>query len=170
MRKAPLNRVLMRIVLDTNVLVSGLISAKAAPGRILDLLRAGRITLVLDDRILAEYHEVLNRPYLAPYFRKSEVSHILDYFSHCAYRVIATESIRDLPDPGDAPFLEVAWEANKGTDGLAYNLDKTLAESSGELATTVPLVTGNHRHFPKELCRGIQVLSPAVFMESYTFP
>jgi hypothetical protein len=49
-------------------LVSVLISAKAAPGRIVDLLRAGKITLVLDDRILAEYHEVLTRPQFAPYF------------------------------------------------------------------------------------------------------
>lgn len=151
MRTALRNRDLMHIVLDTNVLVSGLISAKAAPGRIIDLLRAGKITLVLDDRILAEYQEVLTRPHLAPYFRKSEVSHILDYISHCACRIIATESIRGLPDPGERPFLEVALEATKVTHG-------------------VPLVTGNHRHFPQEFCRGIQVLSPAVFMESYTFP
>lgn len=170
MRTALLNRVLMHIVLDTNVLVSGLISAKAAPGRIVDLLRAGRITLVLDDRIFAEYSKVLARPHLAPYFRKSEVSHILDYISHCAYRVIVTETIKGLPDPGDIPFLEVAWEANKGTYDLVYNLAGALAESSGEPATTVPLVTGNGRHFPRGLYRGIMVLSPADFVDSYSFP
>jgi putative PIN family toxin of toxin-antitoxin system len=144
----------MRIVLDTNVLVSGLISARAAPGRIVDLLRAGRINLVLDDRILAEYHEVLARPCLAPYFRKSEVNHILDFISHSAQRVIATESIRGLPDQGDTPFLEVAWEAN----------EKRSLTSGGK--HSIPLVTGNTRHFPRELCRGMQVLSPAVFINS----
>jgi uncharacterized protein len=143
----------MRIVLDTNVLVSGLISSRAAPGRIVDLLRTGRITLVLDDRIFAEYHEVLIRPHLAAYFRESEVNHILDYISSCAYRVIATESIRGLPDPGDTPFLEVAWEANKEVHG------------SG---AAVPLITGNHRHFPQELCRGLQVLSPADFIRHFS--
>ena len=157
----------MHIVLDTNVLISGLISARAAPGRIVDLLRAGKINLVLDDRILAEYHEVLARPLLAPYFRKSEVSHILDFISHCAYRIIATESIRGLPDPGDVPFLEVAWEANKTAHIQACNLDKTLVGSSGEPATTVLLVSGNLRHFPRDLCRGIQVLSPAGFMDAW---
>jgi putative PIN family toxin of toxin-antitoxin system len=158
----------MRIVLDTNVLVSGLISSRAAPGRIVDLLRTGRITLVLDDRIFAEYHEVLIRPHLAAYFRESEVNHILDYISSCAYRVIATESIRGLPDPGDTPFLEVAWEANKTAHIQACNLDRTLAESSGEPATTVPLVTGNHRPFPLELCRGIKILSPADFISHFS--
>ena len=159
----------MHIVLDTNVLVSGLISARAAPGRIVDLLRAGRITLVLDDRILAEYHEVLSRPHLSAYFKKSEVSHILDYISHCAYRVIVTESIRDLPDPGDTPFLEVAWEANKGTHGLVHNLSNSLAGNTDNSEVPVPLITGNHRHFPRELCRGIKVLSPAIFIESHEF-
>ncbi len=148
----------MHIVLDTKVLVSGLTSARAAPGRIVDLLRTGRITLVLDDRIFAEYHEVLARPHLSAYFRKSEVSHILDYISHCAYRVIVIETIRGLPDPGDLPFLEVAWAVSiKGSpiSGAEYS---------------IPLVTGNARHSPRELCRGIQVLSPAGFIESYRFP
>lgn len=122
---------------------------------------------MLDDRIFAEYQEVLTRPLLAHYFRKSEVSHILDYISHCGYRVIATESIRGLPHPGDIPSLEVAWEANKSAHIQAYNLDRTLSENSMELATKVPLVTGNHQHFPRELCRGIQVLSPAGFMDAW---
>jgi putative PIN family toxin of toxin-antitoxin system len=160
----------MHIVLETNVLVSGLISAKAAPGRIVDFLRAGRINLVLDDRIFAEYHGVLARPHLSAYFRKSEVSHILDYISHCAYRVIVTENIQDLPDPEDTPFLEVAWEANRGTHSLINSLPTSPDGNSDHNESLVPLVTGNHRHFPRELCRGIQVLSPAVFMESYTFP
>jgi predicted nucleic acid-binding protein len=111
---------------------------------------------VLDDRILTEYHEVLTRPQLAPYFRMSEVSHILEYITHCTYRIIATESIRGLPDQGDLPFLEVAWGVNKS------------AQNSGEYATTVPLVSGNLRHFPRELCRGIQVLSPAAFISHFS--
>jgi putative PIN family toxin of toxin-antitoxin system len=158
----------MHIVLDTNVLVSGLISARAAPGRIVDLLRAGKITLVLDDRIFAEHHEVLARPHLAPYFRKSEVSHILDYISHCACRVIATESIRGLPDPGDTPFLEVAWEANRGTHSLIKSLPTSPDENPDHNESLVPLISGNHRHFPRDLCRGIQVLSPAGFISHFS--
>jgi predicted nucleic acid-binding protein len=44
----------LRIVLDTNVLVSGLLSPHGPPGRIFDLLLGGKLTLVFDDRLLAE--------------------------------------------------------------------------------------------------------------------
>ena len=55
----------MRIVLDTNVLVSGLHNPHGAPGRILDLILGARIPVLYDDRILAEYRDVLARPRLA---------------------------------------------------------------------------------------------------------
>ncbi|MFM8717254.1 MAG: putative toxin-antitoxin system toxin component, PIN family [Spartobacteria bacterium] len=52
----------MRLVLDTNVLVSGLLTAGNPPGRIVDFLRAGKIQLQVDERIVAEYGGVLSRP------------------------------------------------------------------------------------------------------------
>ncbi len=52
----------MRVVLDTNVLVSGLLNPDGSPGRVLDLFLAGGITLLVDDRILGEYRAVLPRP------------------------------------------------------------------------------------------------------------
>ena len=51
----------MRIVLDTNVIISGLITMDGMPAQIVNLLLNGRITLVLDGRILREYTEVMNR-------------------------------------------------------------------------------------------------------------
>ena len=55
----------MRIVLDTNVLVSGLHNPHGAPGRIVDLVLGARIHVLYDDRILAEYRDVHARPRLA---------------------------------------------------------------------------------------------------------
>jgi len=52
----------VRLVLDTNALVSGLLTAGNPPGRIVDLLRAGKIQLQVDERIVAEYGGVLSRP------------------------------------------------------------------------------------------------------------
>lgn len=49
-------------VFDTNVLVSGFLSPHAAPGRIVEWLRSGAVRAGLDDRIIAEYEEVLTRP------------------------------------------------------------------------------------------------------------
>jgi putative PIN family toxin of toxin-antitoxin system len=49
------------LVLDTNVLVSALLSPFGAPGRIWDLVLAREVRLVYDDRILVEYRRVLSR-------------------------------------------------------------------------------------------------------------
>ena len=46
----------MKVVVDTNVLVSGLINSDGYPGRIVDLLRADALQVVVDDRILVTPH------------------------------------------------------------------------------------------------------------------
>jgi len=53
----------VKIVLDTNVLISGMLSPSGPPGKIIDLLRSGALQLVVDDRILSEYTDVLRREY-----------------------------------------------------------------------------------------------------------
>ena len=133
----------MITVLYTNVLVSGLINPKGSPGRIVDLLCAGSLRLAVDDRILAEYSEVLHRPSLAAYFTVSETSHILEYLTGNSERVLATRHIPNLPDPEDAPFLEVALTAG------------------------VPLVTGNLKHFPPASRQGCEVIPPADFLHRF---
>ena len=45
----------MRIVLDTNVLVSGLLHSQGNPGQVLALALAGAVQVCHDPRILAEY-------------------------------------------------------------------------------------------------------------------
>jgi len=132
----------MTVVLDTNVLVSGLISGAHAPGRIVDFLRAGRIRLAVDDRILDEYHDVLRRPYFRRYFTIHEANRVLAFIAVDSVHVVCSEEVNGLPDADDACFAETALAAN------------------------APLVTGNHRHFPAAKWRGIQVLSPAQFLAS----
>lgn len=53
---------LVRVVVDTNVLFSGLISESGAPFEILELWRAAQLRLVATEAILAEYQRVLARP------------------------------------------------------------------------------------------------------------
>ena len=48
-------------VVDTNVLVSGFLSPFGPPGRLLDMLQARGLRLATDDRIEAEYRDVLAR-------------------------------------------------------------------------------------------------------------
>jgi predicted nucleic acid-binding protein len=51
-------------VIDTNVVVSGLLSAPAdsPTGRIVDAMLAATVPFVLSEALLAEYREVLLRP------------------------------------------------------------------------------------------------------------
>lgn len=51
----------MILVVDTNVVVSALLSPRGAPGRVLDLVLGRALDLAIDDRILAEYRAVLSR-------------------------------------------------------------------------------------------------------------
>lgn len=127
----------MRAVLDTNVLVSGLINPHGSPGRIVDLVRVGVLRVVVDDRILAEYRDVLAREAFLRYFSKQDREDILDYLDSSARHIAPRLVLPPLPDPGDTPFLEVA------------------------VSEGVPLVTGNAGHFPPERRRNCEVLSPA---------
>ncbi len=131
----------MKIVLDTNVLVSGLLNADGAPGRIVDLLRSGAVQAAVDDRILAEYRDVLRRDYFSRYFTEFERESILEYLSSNSAYSTSAIVVLGLPDRGDIPFLEIA------------------------LTEKVPLVTGNAKHFPPRLCREAVILTPAEFLK-----
>jgi uncharacterized protein len=52
----------MRVVIDTNVIVSGILNPHGSPGRIVNVLLSEASTALYDDRILSEYREVLLRP------------------------------------------------------------------------------------------------------------
>ena len=130
-----------RLVLDTNVLVSGMINPFAAPGRIVDMLREGALELTVDDRILAEYGAVPKRSKFRAYFTLHDVSDILLFLEQNTHYTVATTHFRGLPDLKDAPFLEVA------------------------VAAGVPLVTGNVDHFPASSRCSVEVVTPAAYVE-----
>jgi len=133
----------MKAVLDTHVLVSGMIHITGAPGRLVDMVRASALQMVVDDRIPAEYADVLRRPGLQAYFSAADAEAILDFLHHSSEHALATSYAAGLPDPDDAPFLEVA------------------------LAAGVPLITGNKRHFPVEKRSGCAVLSASEFIDQF---
>ena len=55
---------MMRVVLDTNVIVSALMSSLGNPAKILTLLFNEEIQIYYSGDILAEYEDVLSRPAL----------------------------------------------------------------------------------------------------------
>jgi uncharacterized protein len=52
----------MKVVLDTNVLVSALLKRDSIPGRLLQAVWDGNLDLVLSEPLLTELREVLNYP------------------------------------------------------------------------------------------------------------
>lgn len=97
----------MRIVLDTNVLVSGLHNPDGTPGRIIDLILGGRVQVLYDDRILSEYLDVIARPHLA--ILPGQARSVIGYFRLAGERVTALPLPENtLPDPDDLAFAEVA--------------------------------------------------------------
>lgn len=122
-------------VLDTNVLVSALLSPFGAPAQVLDLALLGEIRIAWDDRVLAEYRQVLARPRFG--FADDAVADVLTALTRGGIQVTAPPLACTLPDPDDLPFLEVAAAA-------------------GAL-----LVTGNARHFPPAQRAGVSVQTPA---------
>lgn len=130
----------MKIVLDTNVLVAGLLSPFGPCGDIVRMVSSGNLTLCIDARVLSEYHEVLLRPKFN--FDPEKVATILDYIERTSWVVSATPLSASLPDRDDEAFLEVA---------IAGNADY--------------LVTGNAVHFPSTLCQGVKVVAPSEFLK-----
>jgi putative PIN family toxin of toxin-antitoxin system len=130
----------VRIVLDTNVLVSGLLNPHGAPGRVLDAVLAGTHVLLLDDRVRAEYAEVLERPRFG--FAPTDVAALLKGLESCAESLVAPPLAVALPDPDDRPFLEVAVAGRADT-----------------------LVTGNPRHYPiGRTGLELRIVTPAQFL------
>jgi putative PIN family toxin of toxin-antitoxin system len=129
-------------VLDTNVLVSGLLSPSALPGRLVDVLLGRRLRLALDDRVEAEYRDVLARPKLRiETIRREAFLAILQFQEHLT---AMPWPHRSPPDEDDVAFLEVALETPART-----------------------VVTGNLKHFPTA-CRGpVTVLSPRAAWEGF---
>ena len=126
----------MRIVLDTNVLVSAMMSGSGAPYFVLQLVHQRAVTLLADSRILAEYYEVTARAHFD--FDQQERLLQLDVLANIAEPVIASPLRVTLPDLDDRIFVEVA---------LAGNADA--------------IVTGNARHFiPRKGDLGVKVLTP----------
>lgn len=133
-----------RIVLDTNVLVSALLTPDGVCARLLLLALDGRIVLVVDARILREYERVLRRPKFK--LAGDAVDGVMRFLEETADTHVALPLHVTLPDEGDRPFFEVAAAAG------------------------VCLVTGNLRHYPESVRQavltsasphGISVMLPA---------
>ena len=135
----------MIIVVDTNVIISGLIKPFSNASKILNLIFSGKIKIAYDARILSEYIEILNRKKFN--FNSRKVESIIALIKDEGIYINSTPLKESLPDMDDAPFLEVAV--------------------AGKINF---LITGNKKHFPQHLYENTAVLSPAEFIKECFLP
>ncbi|MCL2200106.1 MAG: putative toxin-antitoxin system toxin component, PIN family [Defluviitaleaceae bacterium] len=127
----------MRVVLDTNVIVSALWSANNRLAQILALVIDGSLIPCYDSEIMQEYVEVLNRPHLAFRFAESRVDRIIEKIKSDGICVVVNPSTIPLIDENDRCFYDVAKACN------------------------AILITGNTKHYPTEPF----IMNPAQFLD-----
>jgi putative PIN family toxin of toxin-antitoxin system len=132
----------MIVVLDTNVLVAGLLKPFGPSAAVLRLAVTGKIRLAHDYRILSEYRDVLSRPAFG--FAPASIDALLAQIGEDGIPVTPPPASVRLPDPTDAPF----WEAAGGSRAGA-------------------LITGNKRHF-LGIKAGVRVFSPSEFLNHFS--
>ena len=132
----------MKVVIDTNILVSGLLNPLGASGQIVRWVAHGSLIPCHDARTLAEYEEVLNRPRFD--FPSADVRDLLAQIRAGGQAVDGHRLVERLPDPDDEMFLEVALAA-----GCEH------------------LITGNARHFPAGSYRTTKIIAPAAFVAMF---
>ncbi len=134
----------MRVVLDANVVVSGLISASGPPGRILDAWLEGHFDLLVSPPILDEWKRVLAYSRIRERLAPQRVKIILRGIEDLSLVVPRKVSLPDLRlDPSDTIYLACAIEGRASF-----------------------LVTGNLKHFAEAVKRfpALRILSPRDFL------
>lgn len=132
-----------RVVLDTNVLVSGTIVRHGFPARILALALARQITLVVSPYLLAEYLAVIQRPHIA---QKYQLGSRLDLIR----RFIQTNAVSVIP----AAIPQVVLDDPKDDAILACAME----------GRAQYIVTGDEHLLKLARYCGIQILSPRDFV------
>ena len=128
-------RLIQRIVLDTNVLVSAVLSEKGNCARIVKAWQEDKYDLYYNQEIFSEYQDVLLRDCF--HFDRARVLLILDDIKKHGILVLTPKSVFAMADETDRAFYDMAKTAD------AY------------------LVTGNLKHYPRKSF----IVPPAAFLQ-----
>lgn len=134
----------MRIVLDTNVLISSLVAGKSAPAQILARCNAGELELLVSLDTLAELRRVLGYPRIQKrlHYSAEQIDAYIDLLPQIGVMVDQVPTVRAVPDDADDDkFIALALAGN-----ASY------------------LVTGDDHLLSMRQYQGITILKPAPFI------
>jgi putative PIN family toxin of toxin-antitoxin system len=99
----------MKVVIDTNVLVSALKSRRGASYRLISLLPTSNFSIAISVPLILEYEDVLKRESFSSKITKEDIDDFIDFLCHIGSRQSIFFLWRPfLPDPSDDLVLEVA--------------------------------------------------------------
>jgi len=132
---------MIRVVLDTNILISALLSPQGPPSQVfLTTILEPDTQLYMSGDIYAEYEEVIHRPRFAR--NEGEIAATLRAIRDRSEWVKPQQKLRICSDPDDDVFLECA-----------------------QAASAHYLVTGNTRHFPT-VWKTTQIVTARQFLDA----
>jgi|ERR1700675_4319532 uncharacterized protein len=129
---------MLRVVLDTNVVVSALLRPEGAPAAILDAATSKQFRCFVSESLIDEYGEVLARDNLR--LDQHRVARFIKALREVAILVRPREKVVVARDPDDDKVMECAVEARADF-----------------------VVTGNTRDFPLQF-HGVRVVTPRDFL------
>ena len=129
----------MRIVLDTNILVSALIFQAGPPGQVLAEVKRGRLTLITSVFQIAEVRRVLSRPHLRRVVAPDAAQDLMANIEAVGEVVGDLPDVTASPDPDDNLILAtaIAGRADRIVSG-----DKTDMLALGRVEG-IPIVTAS---------------------------
>ena len=126
----------MKIVLDTNIIVSAFLNPQGLPGEIVSLVLTKKTIVCYDNKILSEYTEVLTRSKFN--FNIELVNDFLEFIKNNGEYIVSESQKILFTDEDDKIFYDV------------------YKSSDSEY-----IVTGNVRHYPQER----NIITPREFIE-----
>lgn len=98
----------MRVVLDTNIFLSALLSERGPPAAIVDAWRAGRFELVSSLDQISEFKRAARYPKLRPYLPRGAVGLVVNGLRTAEVLLKRVPAEGTAPDPGDDYLIAMA--------------------------------------------------------------
>jgi hypothetical protein len=138
---------MQKVILDTNVIVSALIS-KGVPSQIIEeLVLEKKVKICISAEVFGEYVEVLNREKFARFKDfKSKAEEVISKIEEIAEKYAPNVTLNIISDQSDNKFLELAV-----VSGADY------------------LITGNTNDFTISNIENTQIVTPRTFWDNFKF-
>ena len=134
---------MLKVVFDTNVIVSAALHQTRLPALLLSLALEAKVRLFVSPALLNEYQGVLKRPRFK--LHQEDIMELMDKINEKAVIITPTQKLDVFDDEPDNRILECAAKAKADF-----------------------IVTGNTRHFFLKEFRGCKIVTPREFTNQIT--